>query len=127
MTEENFRPVEKLLGRFAEQLGSELRGEIREQVGRLDAKIEEQGMALRREIAAQSEDLERWFGVQREAFQRDLAVVGEGHQMLVEKIDRLADEVRARSDHLERELLAHKADPHAHQGWRVGGRDPLDG
>ena len=115
MIDEDLRQIEGLLLRFAAEIRGELREEIRDEIRgqtqRFDAKLE-QG------LEEQSKNFERWFGVQREAFQHDLAVVTEGHQMLAEKVDRLADEMRARTAAIERDLLNHKGDPHA-QGWRV--------
>ena len=123
MTNEDLLEIEGLLSRFATEIRSDLRVEIREQGQRFDAKLEEQGQRfnakLEQGLAEQSRDFERWFGIQREAFQHDLGVVAEGHQMLAEKIDRLADAMRTRSEAIERSLSSHKADPNAHQRWGV--------
>lgn len=108
MTPEDLRQIEGLLQRFGKGLRGEIQGDIREHIGRLDARIEEP-----------SESFERCFGIQGEAFHHDLALMAEGHQMLGEKIDRLAEEMRARADGFERELPAHKADPYAHGARRV--------
>ncbi len=50
-------------------------------------------------------------GVQREDFQKQLAVIGEGHQMLSEKIDLVETRLNKRMDCLE-----HKLDAVAAQG-----------
>jgi len=62
-----------------------------------------------------AEDIKKEFshqlGVQREDFQKQLALIGEGHQMLSEKIDHVETRLNKRMDCLE-----HKLDAVAAQG-----------
>ncbi len=56
-------------------------------------------------------------GVQREDFQKQLAVIGEGHQMLSEKFDLVETRLNKRMDCLE-----HKLDAVAAQGERTAAK-----
>jgi archaellum component FlaC len=62
-------------------------------------------------------------GMMTEDFQHKLDIVVEGHQMLVEKIDRLdgrMDKLETKVDSIATDLTAHRSDTEAHHGvYRV--------
>jgi hypothetical protein len=76
------------------------------------SRIEKMISAFKDEIKG---EFQHQLTVQREGFQEYLAFVGEGFQMLSEKIDRVEMRLDKRMDCLEHKLVAVAADLSAHR------------
>jgi len=89
MEDQDFERIEKLCNRLSNEFGKKL--------------------------ADQSADFHRWLGVQGDDLQHKLNLVGEGQQLLVERMDRMESRFGDRFERLERRVDAVAADLSAHR------------